>query len=121
MSGPSGVGKTTIVHELIRRFGGMFSVSATTRSPGPGERDGIDYFFIDQPTFQRWIDEDRFLEHAQVFGRSWYGTPEDPVRAALARGQLVVLDIDVQGPRTCAGRCPRRWACSCCRRARRSS
>ena len=97
MSGPSGVGKTTIVHELIRRFGGMFSVSATTRSPGPGERDGIDYFFIDQPTFQRWIDEDRFREHAQVFGRSWYGTPEDPVRAALARGQLVVLDIDVQG------------------------
>ena len=97
MSGPSGVGKTTIVHELIRRFGGVFSVSATTRSPGPGERDGIDYFFIDPPTFQRWIDEDRFLEHAQVFGRSWYGTPEDPVRAALARGQLVVLDIDVQG------------------------
>ena len=97
MSGPSGVGKTTIVHELIRRFGGLFSVSATTRSPGPGERDGVDYFFIDQPTFQRWIDEDRFLEHAQVFGRSWYGTPEGPVREALARGELVVLDIDVQG------------------------
>lgn len=97
MSGPSGVGKTTIVHELIRRFGGLFSVSATTRSPGPGERDGVDYFFIDQPTFQRWIDQDRFLEHAQVFGRSWYGTPEGPVREALARGDLVVLDIDVQG------------------------
>lgn len=97
MSGPSGVGKTTIVHELIRRFGGLFSVSATTRAPGPGERDGIDYFFVDQPTFQRWIDEDRFLEHAQVFGRSWYGTPEGPVREALARGELVVLDIDVQG------------------------
>ena len=97
MSGPSGVGKTTIVHELIRRFGGLFSVSATTRAPGPGERDGVDYFFVDQPTFQRWIDEDRFLEHAQVFGRSWYGTPEGPVREALARGELVVLDIDVQG------------------------
>ena len=97
MSGPSGVGKTTIAHELIRRFGGLFSVSATTRAPGPGERDGVDYFFVDQQTFQRWIDEDRFLEHAQVFGRSWYGTPEDPVRRALARGELVVLDIDVQG------------------------
>ena len=97
MSGPSGVGKTTIVHELIRRFGGLFSVSATTRAPGPGERDGVDYFFVDQQTFQRWIDEDRFLEHAQVFGRSWYGTPEGPVREALSRGQLVVLDIDVQG------------------------
>lgn len=97
MSGPSGVGKTTIAHELIRRFGGLFSVSATTRAPGPGERDGVDYFFVDQPTFQRWIDEDRFLEHAQVFGRSWYGTPEDPVRRALGRGELVVLDIDVQG------------------------
>jgi guanylate kinase len=97
MSGPSGVGKTTIAHELIRRFGGLFSVSATTRAPGPGEREGVDYFFVDPPTFQRWIDEDRFLEHAQVFGRSWYGTPEDPVRQALARGELVVLDIDVQG------------------------
>ncbi len=97
MSGPSGVGKTTIVHELVRRFGGVFSVSATTRGPGPGERDGIDYFFLDQPTFQQWIDEDRFLEYAQVFGRSWYGTPEAAVRQQLANGKLVVLDIDVQG------------------------
>ena len=97
IAGPSGVGKTTIVHELVRRFGGAFSVSATTRAPGPGERDGIDYWFIDEPTFQRWIDEDRFLEHAQVFGRSWYGTPEEPVRRDIARGRLVILDIDVQG------------------------
>ena len=97
IAGPSGVGKTTIVHDLVRRFGGTFSVSATTRAPGPGERDGVDYWFIDEPTFQRWIDEDRFLEHAQVFGRSWYGTPEDPVRREIARGRLVILDIDVQG------------------------
>jgi guanylate kinase len=95
--GPSGVGKTTIVHELIRRFGGLFSVSATTRQRSPQERDGVDYFFLDEPTFQKWIDEDRFLEHAQVFGRSWYGTPEAPVRAELAKGRMVVLDIDVQG------------------------
>jgi guanylate kinase len=97
IAGPSGVGKTTMVHDLVRRFGGTFSVSATTRAPGPGERDGVDYWFIDEPTFQRWIDEDRFLEHAQVFGRSWYGTPEEPVRREIARGRLVVLDIDVQG------------------------
>jgi guanylate kinase len=97
IAGPSGVGKTTIVHELVRRFGGTFSVSATTRAPGPGERDGIDYWFVDETTFQRWIDEDRFLEHAQVFGRSWYGTPEEPVRRDIARGRLVILDIDVQG------------------------
>lgn len=97
LSGPSGVGKTTIVHELIRRFGGLFSVSATTRARAPTERDGVDYFFVDEPTFRRWVDEDRFLEYAHVFGRTWYGTPEAPVREQLAQGKLVVLDIDVQG------------------------
>ena len=106
MAGPSGVGKTTIVHELIRRFGGMFSVSATTRARTANEREGVDYFFLDEATFQRWIDEDRFLEHAQVFGRSWYGTPEAPVRAELAKGQLVVLDIDVQGAENVRRRLP---------------
>ena len=94
--GPSGVGKTTIVHELIRRFGGLFSISATTRQRSPQERDGVDYFFIDERTFQEWIAEDRFLEHAQVFGRAWYGTPEAPVRAELAKGHLVVLDINLE-------------------------
>lgn len=106
VSGPSGVGKTTIVHELIRRFGGTFSVSATTRARTANEVDGRDYFFLDEPTFQRWIDEDRFLEVAQVFGRSWYGTPEAPVRAELARGRLVVLDIDVQGAENVRRRVP---------------
>lgn len=106
MSGPSGVGKTTIVHELIRRFGGMFSVSATTRERTAHEVDGADYYFLDEATFQRWIDEDRFLEYAQVFGRSWYGTPEAPVREELARGKLVVLDIDVQGAENVRKRLP---------------
>jgi guanylate kinase len=104
--GPSGVGKTTIVHELIRRFGGLFSVSATTRQRSPQERDGVDYFFVDERTFQEWITEDRFLEHAQVFGRAWYGTPEAPVRAELAKGHLVVLDIDVQGADNVRNRIP---------------
>lgn len=97
VAGPSGVGKTTIVREILRRFGGAFSVSATTRARTASERDGVDYWFIDEPTFQRWIAEDRFLEHAQVFGGHRYGTPEQPVRDELAKGRLIVLDIDVQG------------------------
>lgn len=106
VSGPSGVGKTTIVHEVIRRLGGEFSVSATTRARTERERDGVDYHFVDEATFQRWIDEDRFLEHAQVFGRSWYGTLRAQVEEALAEGRLIVLDIDVQGARDVKRRMP---------------
>jgi len=97
IAGPSGVGKSTIVHALMREFNAAFSVSATTRAPSPEERDGVEYFFVDQTTFQRWIHENRFLEHAQVFGRDWYGTPRDAVQRQLDDGRLVILDIDVQG------------------------
>ncbi len=97
MSGPSGVGKTSIVHELLRRFDAAFSVSATTRARTPNEREGVDYFFISREEFQRWIDEGRFLEYAQVFGRNWYGTPRGPVEKQLEAGKVVVLDVDVQG------------------------
>jgi len=110
ISGPSGVGKTTIVHEIVHRFGGVFSVSATTRDPGPGERHGIDYWFIEPAQFQRWIDEDRFLEHAQVFGRHWYGTPAEPVDRAVAEGRVAVLDIDVQGAESVRHRRPGAFA-----------
>ena len=106
VSGPSGVGKTTIVHEVIRRLGGEFSVSATTRARTERERDGVDYHFVDQPTFQKWIDAGRFLEYAQVFGRSWYGTLQDQVEHALAEGKLIVLDIDVQGAKSVKQRMP---------------
>ncbi|MDZ4754078.1 MAG: guanylate kinase [Phycisphaerae bacterium] len=97
MSGPSGVGKTSIVHELTRRFDAVFSVSATTRERSPSERDGVDYYFVSQEQFQRWIDEGRFLEYAQVFGRNCYGTPREPVERQLEQGKVVVLDVDVQG------------------------
>ena len=106
VSGPSGVGKTTIVHEVIRRLGGEFSVSATTRARTERERDGVDYHFVDQATFQRWIDEGRFLEYAQVFGRSWYGTLQSQVEHALGEGKLIVLDIDVQGAKNIKDRLP---------------
>lgn len=97
VSGPSGVGKTTLVHRLLDRFDGTFSVSATTRSRTKKEVDGDDYHFIDESTFQTWVNDDRFLEHAQVFGRSWYGTPRESVEPELEQGRLVILDIDVQG------------------------
>lgn len=97
ISGPSGVGKTSIVHRLIDACGGTFSVSATTRPKTAHETDGEDYFFLDEATFQEWTEDDRFLEYAQVFGRSWYGTPRAKVEDALAEGKIVVLDVDVQG------------------------
>jgi guanylate kinase len=97
LSGPSGVGKTTIAHEMLRRFGGHFSVSATTRAPTNDEKNGVDYSFVTPEVFQQMIDQKLFIEFAQVFGRSWYGTPRQPVDAALARAELAVLDIDVQG------------------------
>ncbi len=97
LSGPSGVGKTTVAQHVLARYGGSFSVSATTRAPTAKERDGVDYHFIDEQTFQAWIDDGRFIEFAQVFGRSWYGTLRAPVEHALASGELIVLDIDVQG------------------------
>jgi guanylate kinase len=81
-------------------------VSATTRARTERERDGVDYHFVDQATFQQWIDDGRFLEFAQVFGRSWYGTLQDQVEHALSEGKLIVLDIDVQGARSVKARMP---------------
>lgn len=97
ISGPSGVGKTTIVHRMLKACDGTFSISATTRPMTTHETDGVDYLFMDDATFQKWINQNRFLEYAQVFGRSSYGTPRQPVEDHLSKGRLVVLDIDVQG------------------------
>ncbi len=96
ISGPSGVGKSTISREVLRRSGATFSVSATTRQPRPGEVDGRDYRFVDRPAFERMIEQGELLEWAEVFG-NLYGTPVGPVRDAMAAGKVVLLEIDVQG------------------------
>jgi guanylate kinase len=106
LSGPSGVGKTSILHRLLRRFDAVFSVSCTTRPAAAGEVDGRDYRFIGEDAFKSMIDRGEFLEHAQVFGRHWYGTPRAPVEEAIAAGRLVVLDIDVHGARQVRRRMP---------------
>lgn len=96
ISGPSGAGKSTICRHVVRQVDACLSVSATTRPKGDAEIDGKDYFFLSPQEFKRRLDQDAFLEHADVFG-NWYGTPREPVEKALAEGRVVILEIDVQG------------------------
>jgi guanylate kinase len=99
ISAPSGTGKTTILKQLFAEVSGMtFSVSHTTRAPRAGERDGRDYYFVDQETFRRMRDEHAFLEWAEVHG-NFYGTSRSEVDRHLRQGLDVILDIDVQGAR----------------------
>ena len=100
VSGPSGVGKSTVVREVIAACAGRLrlSVSATTRPPRPGERDGTDYHFLSDAEFRRRREAGEFLECVEVFGRGhWYGTLWDEVRSSLATGKWVLLEIDVDG------------------------
>ncbi len=97
VSSPSGAGKTSISRGLLARDEEItMSVSVTTRPPRPGERDGIDYHFVDEATFARMVERGEFLEHAVVYGHR-YGTPREPVERALAEGRDVLFDIDWQG------------------------
>jgi guanylate kinase len=97
LSSPSGAGKTTITRRLLERDPSLsLSVSVTTRPPRPGEIDGQDYHFIDQATFDRMVAGGELLEHATVFGHC-YGTPRQPIEAAIAAGRDIVTDIDWQG------------------------
>ncbi|WP_051382910.1 guanylate kinase [Gloeobacter kilaueensis] len=97
LSGPSGVGKGTILALVRRRHPELYlSVSATTRAPRTGEVDGRDYYFLTQAAFEQLIAENALLEWACYVG-NYYGTPAAPVLAALAAGRSVVLEIEVQG------------------------
>lgn len=96
ISGPAGVGKSTVVRQVLARTGTGYSVSATTRARRAGEADGRDYRFVDRPTFEAMVRRDELLEWAEVFG-NLYGTPAGPVREAIAQGRTMILEIDVQG------------------------
>ena len=97
VSAPSGAGKTTLCSMAVEFFDGLaFSVSFTTRKPREGEIDGIDYHFIDDARFDEMVAEGEFIEYAEVHGNK-YGTTKKEIEAALARGEDVLLDIDVQG------------------------
>jgi len=97
ISGPSGVGKTSIVRAVRQRLDAIFSVSVTTREPTDQDVPGADYIFVDETAFDQMVQRGEFIEYARVFGRNWYGTPRTPVEQALRSGRIVILDIDVQG------------------------
>ena len=106
VSGPSGVGKGSVhagLHGLLE--GLEVSVSATTRAPRPGERDGVAYRFVDDVTFDRLVDGDALLEWAEYAGHR-YGTPRGPLEDAVERGRTVLLEIEVQGALQVRSRMP---------------
>jgi len=96
ISGPSGVGKSTIVREVLKRREMEFSVSVTTRKPRDNETDGKEYRFVTRQRFQEMLRAGELLEHAEVFGE-FYGTPTEPVQRAIAAGRTILLEIDIQG------------------------
>lgn len=97
ISAPSGAGKTTLCHRLLREFPVMdYSISCTTRPPRVGEMDGQDYYFLTPDEFRRRSESGGLLEEAEVHGYA-YGTPRQPVEKALRAGRDVLMDIDVQG------------------------
>lgn len=97
ISGPAGTGKGTICKELLNRDKGLvYSVSATTREPRIGEVDGREYHFIEKDKFEKMVKDDQFLEHAYVH-TNYYGTPRGFVMDEVERGEIVLLEIDVQG------------------------
>lgn len=97
ISGPSGCGKGTVSQSLLERNEDIvFSISSTTRKKRIGEKDGVNYFFTDEDKFNEKIEKNEFLEHAFVHN-NYYGTPRDFVLKEIEKGEIVLLEIDVQG------------------------
>lgn len=99
LTGPSGVGKGTLLRSLVQRHPELYvSVSATTRSPRPGEIDGVDYFFVTRSKFERMIAAGELLEWAEFTG-NLYGTPREAVENQIRQGRWVILEIELEGAR----------------------
>jgi len=97
ISAPSGTGKTTLCEKLLKLLPDLkLSISHTTRKPRNGERNGIDYYFIDKETFKKMIDTDEFVEWAEVYG-NFYGTSKKAINSLISNGYDILLDIDTQG------------------------
>ena len=97
IAAPSGTGKTTVCHELMKRDNRfVFSVSCTTRPPRPNERDGVDYHFISREQFQKNIREGKMAEWQEIFG-NYYGTLKETIEKDLRDGKILLLDLDVKG------------------------
>ncbi len=97
ISAPSGGGKSTILDRVLDEFDNMqYSISATTRDPRGDEKNGVDYLFLSVDEFEKKIEEDNFLEYANVFG-NYYGTSKEFIFDCFDKGQYVIMDIDVQG------------------------
>ena len=106
LSGPSGVGKSTVISELLsERKDIHFSVSFTTRAPRVGEEDGVNYNFVDRTEFERMISAGELLEHAEYVG-NYYGTSLKVIQEKLDQGVDVLLDIEVQGAAKVRAKCP---------------
>jgi len=105
VSGPSGVGKSTIVNALVERLDAVLSLSMTTRPMGPTDLEGEHYHFVSEREFRDLVKLGQMLEYAQVYD-NLYGTPAEPVEQALAAGETVILEIDVQGANQVKQRMP---------------
>jgi guanylate kinase len=106
LSSPSGAGKTTISRKLLATDNELaISISATTRAPRPGEVDGKDYFFVTKEKFREMVNNNEFIEHAEVFG-NFYGTPKSFVEGQLTLGKDVIFDIDWQGTEQLTSKMP---------------
>ena len=106
ISGASGTGKGTVCKKLLADLPEVaYSISATTRTPRPGEVDGREYYFLNKDEFQTWIAEEKFLEYANVYG-NFYGTPINKIEERLNRGEDIILEIDVQGALSVKRKCP---------------